>query len=51
MLQILCEIWIECSLKHSKKNLPKINKIEATLDSVQGVVLCQGPGDDCTVYQ
>ena len=34
MLQILCEIWIECSLKHSKKNLPKINKIEATSDSV-----------------
>jgi len=34
MLQILCEIWIECSLKHSQKNLPKINKIEAASDSV-----------------
>ena len=34
MAQILCEIWIKCSLMDSKKNVPKINKIEAALDSV-----------------
>jgi hypothetical protein len=34
MLQISCDVWIECPLKHSKKNLPKINKIEAALNSV-----------------